>query len=321
MALATICASHTPLMGEGVASDATKAAVKAAFARLADRVTEFGPDLIVQFSPDHFNGFFYGLMPAFCVGSAAQAIGDWNTQAGPLPVPEADAGDLTTYLLDAGIDVAFSYRMTVDHGFVQIWEEMFGKARPYPAPVIPIFINCAAPPIPSYKRARLLGEAVGQWAKASGKRVLLVASGGLSHDPPIPDLNTASPELRERLIVGSALTPEGVEARNRRVLAAGEAAARGQPPCLPLNETWDRNVIAALLSGDLDTFDSFNPVQVGDVAGRGGNEILAWVAAFAAQRQAGPFNGQLEFYEAIDGWIAGMAMVAAQETEPSRQAA
>jgi hypothetical protein len=33
----------------------------------------FNPDLVVVFGPDHFNGFFYELMPAFCIGTSAEA--------------------------------------------------------------------------------------------------------------------------------------------------------------------------------------------------------------------------------------------------------
>ena len=68
MTSAVLCASHTPLMGDESAGRGAAEAVAAAFARLADSVRAFGPDLVVQFSPDHFNGFFYDLMPPFCVG-------------------------------------------------------------------------------------------------------------------------------------------------------------------------------------------------------------------------------------------------------------
>ena len=36
------------------------------------RRSMFTPDLVVVFGPDHFNGFFYELMPAFCIGTAAE---------------------------------------------------------------------------------------------------------------------------------------------------------------------------------------------------------------------------------------------------------
>ena len=58
----------------------------------------FNPDLVVVFGPDHFNGFFYELMPAFCIGTAAEgtkrlapgrraAAGAARARAGLHPLP------------------------------------------------------------------------------------------------------------------------------------------------------------------------------------------------------------------------------------------
>jgi 2,3-dihydroxyphenylpropionate 1,2-dioxygenase len=52
---------------------------------------------------------------------------------------------------------------------------------------------------------------------------------------------------------------------------------------------------------------------VREAAGRGANEVLAWIAAFGALSTGGQFTMEQEFYEAIPGWIAGMAMVAAKQ--------
>ena len=53
-------------------------------------VKAFAPDYIIQFAPDHFNGFFYDLMPSFTVGAGAVSLGDWGGGTGPLDVPGAD---------------------------------------------------------------------------------------------------------------------------------------------------------------------------------------------------------------------------------------
>ena len=53
--------------------------------------------------------------------------------------------------------------------------------------------------------------------------------------------------------------------------------------------------------------------EVRETAGRGANEVLAWVAAFGAFSTGGQFTMEQEFYEAIPGWIAGMAMMAARQ--------
>jgi 2-polyprenyl-6-methoxyphenol hydroxylase-like FAD-dependent oxidoreductase len=45
------------------------------------------------------------------------------------------------------------------------------------------------------------------------------------------------------------------------------------------------------------------------------NEVLAWVAAFGAFSTGGHFTMDQEFYEAIPGWIAGMAMMAGRQAD------
>jgi 2,3-dihydroxyphenylpropionate 1,2-dioxygenase len=297
-------------MKDGIADEEVRSGVKKGFASLAKRAEAFAPDLLIQFAPDHFNGFFYEVMPSFCVGINATSLGDWDTSAGPLPVVSDDALHLSEMLLDGGVDVAVSYRMEVDHGFVQIWERMFGNFSRFPT--IPIFINCAAPPLPTFKRARLLGEAVGRWAAASGKRVLISASGGLSHDPPTPSILTAPDEVKERLISGRHPAEEIQRARVERVLAAGARAVNGTPEILPVDRDWDAAFIEKLQSGELQAFDSMTTKDVRAKAGRGGPEVLAWVAAFAALSTQGKYQADLVYYEAIQGWIAGMAMMFAE---------
>ncbi len=309
MPVALVCASHTPLMHSGEAGPATRERVTQAFASLAATIEAFKPDVIVQFAPDHFNGFFYDLMPSFCVGAGANSIGDWGGGTGPLPVPEHYALEILAATRAGGFDAAVSYRMQVDHGFVQIWEAMFGTfAR---LPMVPIFVNCAAPPVPTYARVQAFGQAVGRAVARSGKRVLFAASGGLSHDPPIPAIQGAPAEIRERLIDGRNPTNAARALRESRVMEAGRLAAVGQGPCLPLNEAWDRRFLDHLRTADWPALTRLDTDEVRATAGRGANEVLAWVAAFAALSASGPYEVTEEFYEAIPGWIAGMAMVAA----------
>jgi 2,3-dihydroxyphenylpropionate 1,2-dioxygenase len=61
--------------------------------------------------------------------------------------------------------------------------------------------------------------------------------------------------------------------------------------------------------------DALDTGKVREVAGRGANEVLAWVAAFGAFSTGGHFKMDQEFYEAIPGWIAGMAMMAAKQAD------
>ena len=122
MPVKLICASHSPLMEFASPQDQSQEQkVRDAFTRLSAEVKDYEPTLIITFGPDHFNGFFYDLMPSFCVGIRATAAGDWDygKENNKIDVPEQKALDLVRRVLDEGVDVAYSYRMQADHGVTQ----------------------------------------------------------------------------------------------------------------------------------------------------------------------------------------------------------
>ena len=92
--------------------------------------------------------------------------------------------------MKSGIDLAVSYNMQVDHGFAQPLEFLLGGLDK--VPVLPVFINGVATPLPGFQRTRMLGEAIGRFASSLNKRVLFLGSGGLSHQPPVPELANSS---------------------------------------------------------------------------------------------------------------------------------
>lgn len=308
---ALACASHTPLlMREELTEPGVTDAVRASFDKLGNFIREFAPEQIIQFAPDHYHGFHYDTMPSFCVGAGARSCGDWGTATGPLKVDEDYALALLEATRAADIDAAVSYDMVVDHGFVQIWEMMFGRFDDLP--IVPIFVNAIGYPLPAYRRARALGRAVGLFARESGRRVLFAASGGLSHDPIVPLIRGAAPELRERLTGRTQVTPEKQLAREKAVHEAGAAAMLGEGPVRPLNPQWDHEFLHRLEKRDWAAFDAMTPEGVDSVAGAGGNEVLAWIAAAAAMEAAGgEYRVSQSDYRPIPGWIAGMAVFSA----------
>ena len=135
----------TPLKGYFDPEPAVVDEVAALVARLRAEVEAFAPEVIYLFWPDHLNGFFLDVMPQFCIGMAAESVGDYQTAAGPLNVPRALAEACANAVVEADIDLGFSYRMQVDHGCAQPLEELTGALDRYP--VVPIFINSVAPPV------------------------------------------------------------------------------------------------------------------------------------------------------------------------------
>jgi len=195
MPVKLICVSHTPLLDFASPPPEIEASARAAFAQLAQQVKAYDPTLIISFGPDHFNGFFYDLMPSFCVGVRATAAGDWNYGPAPLNVPEEKALGLIEYCLEHDIDLSYSYRMQADHGITQPLD-LFCDGQLDRYPVIPIFINGAASPMPRTKRVIQMGKVIGEYLKTLDESILIIGSGGLSHDPPTPQIQTAPAEVQ-----------------------------------------------------------------------------------------------------------------------------
>jgi 2,3-dihydroxyphenylpropionate 1,2-dioxygenase len=309
MPVALCTMSHSPLMGRNDPDAAIVAEVDAAFADARTFIADFAPDLVVIFAPDHYNGVFYDLLPPFCIGAAAQSVGDWGTQAGPLDVDRDAAYQIARTVLAAGVDTAISERMHVDHGFAQALELLTGSITALPT--VPIFINSVGEPLGPVSRIRLLGNAVGQAATALDRRVLLVGSGGLSHDPPVPRLDTAPPQVRETLIAGRDPSPEQRAGREQRVIDAGRDFAAGVATIQPLNPDWDRNLLAVLASGDLDQVDSWTTDWFVEQAGHSSHEVRTWIAAYAALAAHGSYRVRSSYYRPIPEWIAGFAVTTA----------
>ncbi len=304
------CMSHSPLFGHVDPEQSVLEEVKTVISNARQRIAAFAPDLIILFSPDHYNGFFYDVMPSFCIGTAAHAIGDFGTLAGPLLVPQALAESCAAAVLERGIDSAVSYRMQLDHGAAQPLQFLIGGLQKIP--VIPVFINSVATPLPSFQRARLLGEAIGQWARLLDKRVLFLGSGGLSHQPPVPELAKVDGLMADRLKgSGRHLPADEREARTQRVINAAKTFSQDQHSLHPLNPEWDQYFLSVLEAGDLQALDRVINQELSDRAGKSTHEIKTWVAAFAALSSFGSYQTTDKYYRPIPEWIAGFGSLSA----------
>ncbi|MFE6861855.1 3-carboxyethylcatechol 2,3-dioxygenase [Nocardia sp. NPDC057668] len=306
MPLALCCVSHSPLLELPGPDRELLDDVSAAVGAAAHFVREFDPELVVTFSPDHYNGFFYRTMPQFCVGTAAHAVGDYGTYAGALNVDGDLALELAEAALHAGIDVAVSVAMDVDHGTVQPLGQLFPDVGA--VPIVPIFLNSVAAPLAPIHRARALGTAVGEFLGTLGKRVLVLGSGGLSHDPPVPTLAGATGAVRERLVHGGPVTAERRAARERQVIAAAQEFDSGVSTLRPLNPSWDREFLTLLDDNRLEQVDTWTNPWITGEAGNSAHEIRTWVAAFAALATQGRYDVRDRYYRPAPALIAGFAL-------------
>ena len=318
MPVKLICASHSPLMEFASPQEKYKEEkVRETFAKLAKEVADYNPTLIITFGPDHFNGFFYDLMPSFCVGIRAKAAGDWDygKDNDHINVPEETAVNLVRRVLDEGVDVAYSYRMQADHGVTQPLHFLCGgQLDRYPT--IPIFINGAAAPMPTTKRTVALGRAVGQFIQSlnlENERVLILGTGGLSHDPPTPQMGSVPPEVEEFLICGRNPTAEARNTRQGKIIAVGQKLAAGDTSvAVPLNPEWDRALLETFAQADFAAIEAMTEAEIRVEGGRGGQEVRSWMAAFAALHEVGEYAMTTHCYEDISEWIAGFGIVSAE---------
>lgn len=297
------CASHSPLLYCYDKAPHDWDELQSAFKKRADEIREFDPELVIAFGADHFNGFFLKLMPSFCIGLKAQAVGDIGGFEGPLDVPGEEAARLVSKVRGNDVDVAVSYDMTIDHAFSQTINNMLGGLDA--KPVIPVFINCIAPPLVPFRRSRMLGAAIGDFAAATGKRVLFLASGGMSHHPTryYPNIGEGAEEVAAWQLSGgddaNSLSPdewierlEVMHHEGAKMITRGERTAKD----MRLNPVADEKFLKVLTDGDLSVYDGWDPLNVVETAGIGSMELHTWIAATSAHLAAGGNKPVSDFY-------------------------
>ena len=294
--------SHSPFAGLlPPGPDGPGAAFLADVARTREAVVALAPDAVVVVGPDHFHGNFYDVMPPITLGvEEAVGFGDFGSRAGTLPVASALAWSVHDAVVAAGFDLALSYALTVDHGIAQGYEMLFGEAAD--TPIVPLVLNTAAPPLPTPARCVALGRALGEALRLAPQpgRVLVVASGGLSHWLPSNDPRdpAVAGERRAALIHGRRDAVAFAAAREPKV------RAMGGDPTAPVNAAWDRWFLDRLGEGDLDAVADLGHDGIEAAAGSGGQEIRTWLVGLAA------VGGRLAAtgYEPVPEWITGMGL-------------
>lgn len=161
-------------------------------------------DTLVVFYNDHLNHFQFGAYPTFALGVAeSMPVADEGAGARPLaPVP-GDA-ELAWHLADSLVrdefDLTICQDMVLDHGIMSVLPLL--TAPTWPIKVVPLNVNVLREPLPTPARCYRLGQAVGRaiGACAQDRRVVVMATGGLSHQLHGPDFGFTNPEWDNRFM-------------------------------------------------------------------------------------------------------------------------
>jgi 2,3-dihydroxyphenylpropionate 1,2-dioxygenase len=184
-------ASHSTLMNthwEQTTHKAEAERFRNALYTARERIAAAAPDVALIIGSNHFRGFWLDLIPAFTLGvGECISSGESGTPKGPQPVDVEFARYLANTVIESGrFDLAYSARLQIDHGQSHAIQYLLDGLD---VPIVPLVVNVFAPPLPTFARSAELATAI-RAAIASfpaDKRVVVIASGGLSHRLPWPD--------------------------------------------------------------------------------------------------------------------------------------
>lgn len=151
-----------------------------------ETLTRANPDVLVMIGSDHFHQLWLDNMPQFLVGKAPMYDANWYNEEREFGLPKMvlrGQEDLSSHILraglDSGFDLAFSNELRIDHSVTCPIITLRPEAD---LPIVPIYTNIFAPPLPQPKRFVQLGQAlrdiIEQWP--SHLRVAVIGTGHLS---------------------------------------------------------------------------------------------------------------------------------------------
>jgi len=171
-------------------------AVLAGYESFRKLMDELRPDVVIGVANDHLLNFPMEFVPDFCVG-----IGDHWKKPAPwfrswLNVADYEVGGyrelgraLVRDAARAGINHAFAQELLFDDNWSVPLKFLFPR---YDIRFVPMHMNAIVPPVPTAAQCLRVGEQIARTVAAfpTDERVVLMATGGLSHDPGGPDYFT-----------------------------------------------------------------------------------------------------------------------------------
>lgn len=213
-----IGASHSPSIAHAYDQRHEDAAQWAPFfdaARaLREQVAQARPDVLVFCYNDHLWQFGLDLVPTFTIGVADHyELAPERGLARPLPGVSGDAHlawHLVHSLIRDEFDMAVCQEMKLDHGFFSVMPLLCEP--PWPMRVIPVAVNVIQHPLPTPRRCWRLGEAIARAVRSYERdaRVMVVGTGGLSHQLHGPNFGYTNPQWDQSFMAALTDAPQSL---------------------------------------------------------------------------------------------------------------
>jgi Catalytic LigB subunit of aromatic ring-opening dioxygenase len=172
-----------------------------AIGKLREKINALRPDVLIVVGDDQHENLIDDNMPPFTIYMGEEAEASVSLRY----LKQARSENRTRYhidakmaeglvngLMDAGFDPSYSKQTRYDGGLGHAFARVLKFLIPEPKyRVIPVMVNTYYPPAPSAKRCLQFGQALAAIIRQypSQDRVVLVASGGLSHTKIDEDLD------------------------------------------------------------------------------------------------------------------------------------
>ncbi|MEE9095783.1 hypothetical protein [Pseudarthrobacter phenanthrenivorans] len=151
-----------------------------------ETLTAAEPDILVMVGADHFHQFFLDNYPTFLIGKQEKYDATFYNEEREFGIPKYVLdGDVPFSdfmhrgLMERGFDFSFSHELKIDHSIICPIITVRPDAD---LPVIPIYTNIFAPPLPSPKRFWDLGRAIRSVIDEypTDKKIAAIGTGHLS---------------------------------------------------------------------------------------------------------------------------------------------
>lgn len=221
---------HTPMAPVEVERAGPECETARLFAAVRRHVDEVQPDVLLVFDSDHLNTFFFNNLPTFCVGVTDRTVGPNDTNS-PIPrrdvtVDESVAWQVYRGTVESDFDLSLTQEFEVDHS---IMVPLHFLTPDLQVPIVPLYINGLAPPLPSARRCYALGQAVRRSIESmpGDRRVALLASGSFSLEVAGPRVGITDHEWMDTVLgcMSEGRMADLLErATTERILAAGNVS-------------------------------------------------------------------------------------------------